>query len=230
MTWGLRMRPRPHAQCGAPFWWTQIYAACAGAVDWASATNYGYLAHKPVHSSLLDYFGPVAVVHSGARRAVAAALYNIVSAVPTAQGRDGSPTRSLTRLARVPGQRVATINMARASQTVRDRVGDPSLPFLEPLRGDRRAATPKSQGRDGSPEPVPCCLARVPGDGSCHIRARFIRTIRDRVGDPSLPWGTTSTTPLRHKIGGTSARSLRRDLRTSCLPESGWRKGQRQTG
>ena len=57
MTWGLSMRPLPGAVWRA-FLWTQVYAACAGAVDWATATNYGYLAHKPVHSSLLDYFGP----------------------------------------------------------------------------------------------------------------------------------------------------------------------------
>jgi hypothetical integral membrane protein (TIGR02206 family) len=57
MTWGLGMRPRPGAVWRV-FLWTQFYVVCAAGVNWTFATNYGYLTHKPVHSSLLDYFGP----------------------------------------------------------------------------------------------------------------------------------------------------------------------------
>ncbi len=37
---------------------TNGYAAVAGAVNWGLGTNYGYLAHKPAHPSLLDVLGP----------------------------------------------------------------------------------------------------------------------------------------------------------------------------
>ena len=60
LTWGLGMRPKPGAVwrvwlCG------QIYLVCAGLVNWlfrAHDPNFGYLAEKPRHGSLLDYFGP----------------------------------------------------------------------------------------------------------------------------------------------------------------------------
>ena len=35
-----------------------LYAAGAGLVNWAFGANYGYLAHKPLHPSLLDVAGP----------------------------------------------------------------------------------------------------------------------------------------------------------------------------
>lgn len=35
-----------------------VYAACAGLVNAAYGTNFGYLVHKPSQPSLLDYFGP----------------------------------------------------------------------------------------------------------------------------------------------------------------------------
>lgn len=37
---------------------TNLYAATVGCINWAFGTNYGYLAHKPMQPSLLDYFGP----------------------------------------------------------------------------------------------------------------------------------------------------------------------------
>jgi hypothetical integral membrane protein (TIGR02206 family) len=57
LTWGLSMRPQPGALWRV-FGWTQFYVVCAGLVDWLSASDYGYLAHKPVHGSLLDFLGP----------------------------------------------------------------------------------------------------------------------------------------------------------------------------
>ena len=57
LTWGLGMRPRTGAVWRV-FGWTQVYVVCAGMVNWLCRTNYGYLAHKPVHGSLLDVLGP----------------------------------------------------------------------------------------------------------------------------------------------------------------------------
>lgn len=37
---------------------TNVYAVLAGLINWRFGTNYGYLAHKPMQPSLLDYFGP----------------------------------------------------------------------------------------------------------------------------------------------------------------------------
>ena len=60
LTWGLKLRPRPGSVWKA---WlaSQLYLACAGLVNWifrAHHVNFGYLAAKPAHGSLLDYFGP----------------------------------------------------------------------------------------------------------------------------------------------------------------------------
>lgn len=57
LTWGLAMRPQPGAVWRA-LAWSQVYMVCAGLVDWALHVNYGYLRAKPLHGSLLDYFGP----------------------------------------------------------------------------------------------------------------------------------------------------------------------------
>ena len=38
--------------------WTNVYAVAAGLINWRFGTNLGYLAHKPLQPSLLDYFGP----------------------------------------------------------------------------------------------------------------------------------------------------------------------------
>lgn len=37
---------------------SNLYALVAGILNWGFGTNYGYLAHKPSHPSLLDYLGP----------------------------------------------------------------------------------------------------------------------------------------------------------------------------
>ena len=37
---------------------TNVYAGTVGIVNWFYGTNYGYLAHKPMHPSVLDRFGP----------------------------------------------------------------------------------------------------------------------------------------------------------------------------
>lgn len=47
-----------HAGVWRAWGWTNVYALAAGTVNWASGTNYGYLARKPMQPSLLDYFGP----------------------------------------------------------------------------------------------------------------------------------------------------------------------------
>ena len=57
MTWGLGMRPRPGAVLRV-WGWTQVYGLCAGLVNFLCHTNYGYLAAKPSHGSLLDFLGP----------------------------------------------------------------------------------------------------------------------------------------------------------------------------
>jgi hypothetical integral membrane protein (TIGR02206 family) len=57
LTWGMKRRPRTGSVVRV-FLWSQVYLAAAGLVDWSLGTDYGYLRSKPVHSSLLDYFGP----------------------------------------------------------------------------------------------------------------------------------------------------------------------------
>ncbi|MGH8645622.1 MAG: TIGR02206 family membrane protein [Gammaproteobacteria bacterium] len=37
---------------------SNLYALAAGLLNWSLGTNYGYLADKPLHPSLLDYLGP----------------------------------------------------------------------------------------------------------------------------------------------------------------------------
>ncbi len=57
MTWGIGKRPQPGAVWRAVLW-GQVYLLCAGTVNWLGRTNFGYLAAKPQHASLLDLFGP----------------------------------------------------------------------------------------------------------------------------------------------------------------------------
>ncbi len=57
MTWGIGKRPRPGSVWRA-MGWSQVYLACAGTVNWLAGTNFGYLAAKPAHASLLDVFAP----------------------------------------------------------------------------------------------------------------------------------------------------------------------------
>lgn len=54
---GLRMRPYPMSLVRI-FVWSNIYLAAAGTADYLLGSNYGYLRHKPLHPSLLDYLGP----------------------------------------------------------------------------------------------------------------------------------------------------------------------------
>ncbi len=57
LTIGLRMRPYPKSLIRI-FIWSNIYLAAAGITDFLLRTNYGYLRHKPLSASLLDYLGP----------------------------------------------------------------------------------------------------------------------------------------------------------------------------
>jgi hypothetical integral membrane protein (TIGR02206 family) len=57
MTWGIGKRPLPGSIWRAVLW-SQVYLVCAGVVDWLTGTNFGYLAAKPGHASLLDSFAP----------------------------------------------------------------------------------------------------------------------------------------------------------------------------
>ena len=60
LTWGLKFRPG-QGSVWKIWLWSQIYLASAGLVNWlfrAEQINFGYLAHKPEHGSLLDFFGP----------------------------------------------------------------------------------------------------------------------------------------------------------------------------
>jgi len=57
LTLGMRMRPYPMSLVRI-FIWSNIYLAAAGTVDFLLGSNYGYLRHKPLNPSLLDYLGP----------------------------------------------------------------------------------------------------------------------------------------------------------------------------
>lgn len=54
---GLGLRPQPGAVWRA-FGWMQVYALLAGAVNYATGSNYGFLRSKPEQASLLDFLGP----------------------------------------------------------------------------------------------------------------------------------------------------------------------------
>ena len=55
----LTGRTRPTQRSVWIVWgWTNVYAMVVGCLNGIYGTNYGYLAHKPMHPSLLDYFGP----------------------------------------------------------------------------------------------------------------------------------------------------------------------------
>ena len=50
---------RPTARSVWRVWWlANGYAVVAGIANWMFGTNYGYLARKPMHPSLLDHLGP----------------------------------------------------------------------------------------------------------------------------------------------------------------------------
>ncbi len=52
-------RIRPTSATVARIWFiTNGYIAMVGLVNWIYGTNFGYLAEKPAHPSLLDFFGP----------------------------------------------------------------------------------------------------------------------------------------------------------------------------
>lgn len=57
LTWGLGKRPMPGSILRTVAW-SQVYLLCAGTVNWLGGTNFGYLAAKPAHASLLDVFAP----------------------------------------------------------------------------------------------------------------------------------------------------------------------------
>lgn len=57
MTFGLKMRPYP-ASIPRAIGWTLVYAAVAGAFDWASGANYGMLRMKPPYPTILDFMPP----------------------------------------------------------------------------------------------------------------------------------------------------------------------------
>jgi hypothetical integral membrane protein (TIGR02206 family) len=57
LTWGIGMRPRPHA-ARRVFLLTNAYAALVGLVNLAAGTNYMYLCAKPSTHTLLDWMGP----------------------------------------------------------------------------------------------------------------------------------------------------------------------------
>ena len=56
---GLSGRVRPTARSVWRIWLvTNVYAGVAGIANWLFGTNFGYLAHKPMQPSVLDYLGP----------------------------------------------------------------------------------------------------------------------------------------------------------------------------
>jgi hypothetical integral membrane protein (TIGR02206 family) len=57
LTLGLEMRPYPRSLVRA-FLWLQLYAGVTAVLNFLLDTNYGYLRHKPLRPSLLDYLGP----------------------------------------------------------------------------------------------------------------------------------------------------------------------------
>ena len=40
------------------WWFSNLYVVVVGVINWGFGTNFGYLARKPQHPSLLDYLGP----------------------------------------------------------------------------------------------------------------------------------------------------------------------------
>lgn len=57
LTFGLKLRPVP-ASIPRAIGWTLVYAAVAGAFDWASGANYGMLRAKPPYPTILDWMPP----------------------------------------------------------------------------------------------------------------------------------------------------------------------------
>jgi hypothetical integral membrane protein (TIGR02206 family) len=57
MTLGMRLRPVA-ASIPRVVGWTVFYGIAAGAVDWLTGANYGFLRAKPVNHSVLDLLSP----------------------------------------------------------------------------------------------------------------------------------------------------------------------------
>ena len=78
LTIGLRMRPYPVSLVRI-FIWSNIYLAAAGTTDFLLGTNYGYLRHKPLSASLLDYLGawPIYILSLEAMALVSFLIYYI---------------------------------------------------------------------------------------------------------------------------------------------------------
>jgi hypothetical integral membrane protein (TIGR02206 family) len=67
------------------FGWTNGYALLVGLLNWATGANFGYLAHKPMQPSLLDYLGPWPYYIGGMEVIALASLY--LSYAPFAMAR-----------------------------------------------------------------------------------------------------------------------------------------------
>lgn len=57
MTLGMKLRPTPQS-IPRVVAWTLFYGAVAGAVDWWTGANYGFLRAKPANASVLDMLAP----------------------------------------------------------------------------------------------------------------------------------------------------------------------------
>jgi hypothetical integral membrane protein (TIGR02206 family) len=74
LTLALGMRPWPQSLLRV-FLWSNVYALCAGLINYLFDANYGYLREKPQRASLLDYLGAWPIYIGGLEIVAALAFF-----------------------------------------------------------------------------------------------------------------------------------------------------------